>query len=55
MYTVTVLVKDLLRWKSGRLLAQEAFYYLTPEQREFLITDTTPGEWNEMWKGIEEE
>jgi len=40
-------------WISGQLI-QDVFPYLSREQREFLMTGTTPEEWNEVFAGCEE-
>ena len=37
------------KWMDGYFI-QEAFHFLTPEEREFLITGITPDEWNEIFK-----
>jgi hypothetical protein len=36
-------------WTSGKKI-QEAFPFLNPEEREFLMTGITPSEWNEIFK-----
>lgn len=38
---------DLERWKRGALV-QDAFPYLTPQQREFLLSGTTQEEWDTL-------
>ena len=35
---------DAERWRSGELI-QDAFPYLSPEQREQLLTGFSPGDW----------
>lgn len=40
-------------WKSGELI-QVAMPHLTPEEREFMLTGSTPEEWNEVF-GEEEQ
>lgn len=35
----------LRNWGSGQLLAQDAFPELNADEREFIITGTTPEEW----------
>jgi len=47
-YCVEVKKEDYNRWKSGEM-AQDCFPYLTPEEREFLISNTTPKEWDNMF------
>jgi len=47
-YSVDVKQKDLSEWQSGKL-AQDAFPYLTADQREFLISNTTPKEWEQFF------
>lgn len=36
------------KWKGG-LLIQQAFPFLKPEEREFLMTGTPPEVWNKMF------
>jgi len=38
--------EQLDRWQKGRELIQDVFPHLSPDQREFLMTGTTPEEWN---------
>jgi len=47
-YSVDVRVGDLEAWQMGEL-AQNAFPYLNDDQREFLISNTTPAEWSKMF------
>ena len=37
------------RWTVQGYFIQDAFPYMTPEEREFLLTGTTPEEWNELF------
>lgn len=37
-------------WKHGRDLIQTAFPDLTPDQREFLLSGSTPEEWEQLFK-----
>jgi hypothetical protein len=37
------------RWLVNRVFVQDAFKYLSNEEREFLITGITPDEWKEMF------
>jgi len=41
--------EQIRRWEQGEL-AQRVFPNLTPDQREFLISGITPGEWNKIFK-----
>lgn len=52
LYSVSISVYQWADWKSGKLI-QDAMPDLSDDQREFLITNTTPEEWNEMWGGEE--
>jgi len=36
---------DIIAWRSGEARIQDALPYLTPDEREFLITGMTPDEW----------
>lgn len=38
----------LLAWANSTALVQDEFPDLTPDQREFLLTGSTPEEWNEF-------
>ncbi len=46
-YSVTFKVADYDEWALLRS-AQDAFPYLNADQWKFLMTDTTPAEWNAM-------
>lgn len=37
------------------ILLQNAFPNLTPDQREFILTGTTPEEWDEAFPEVDEE
>lgn len=47
-YEVTVTGRDIIKYRKGAL-AQDAFPYLTPEQREFLISGVSPNGWRKMF------
>lgn len=36
-------------WQNGGMLIQEAFPYLTNDEREFLLTGIVPQEWDEIF------
>jgi hypothetical protein len=42
-------MEDYQAWKSGKLI-QNAFPYLSADEREFLMTGITPDEWNSAFK-----
>lgn len=44
---------QLLDYSRGALI-QDAFYNLTPAQREFFMTGITEEEWDEMSKALDE-
>lgn len=44
-YSVSVRADDYAAWKSGTL-AQQAFPYLSREDREFIISGTSPKGWD---------
>jgi hypothetical protein len=48
-YVVTVETDDCIRWKEERMCIQDVFPMLDKEMREFLMTGTTPAEWEEMY------
>lgn len=39
---------DFLRWRSGELMIQQAFPYLTPSQREQILSGTCDDCWRSM-------
>jgi hypothetical protein len=51
-YSVTVPVGNYIAWKEGEF-AQNAFPDLTAEEREFLISGTTPDEWEDIFKDMD--
>ena len=53
-YSVTVDFEDFFAWKHGLRLAQNAFPYLTPDERELLISGICPECWEKMF-GEEDE
>ena len=48
-YTVFVNSQDFTDWRERRKLAQEAFSYLSKEDREFIISGISPDGWEEMF------
>ena len=48
-YTVFVNSQDFTDWREKRKLAQEAFSYLSKEDREFIISGISPDGWEEMF------
>lgn len=51
VFDIAVDFEDLLRWKAGELV-QNAFPYLTPSERELLISQTCGDCWNQMYSSI---
>ena len=51
--TILVYEDDFLAWQNGKLI-QDAFPYLSPEDREMLISGICPTCWEKMF-GAEEE
>ena len=45
---------DLVAWQSGNLSIQQAMPYLSPDQREFILTGITPQIWEECFPEEEE-
>jgi hypothetical protein len=45
-------MKALMEWQNGFHI-QDVFPELTKDEREFLISGTTPEEWDEIFKGEE--
>lgn len=52
-YSVSVRRTDWNEWKGGKL-AQLAFPYLSREDREFIISGTSPQGWEELFGGNDE-
>jgi hypothetical protein len=48
-YTVFVNSQDFTDWSERKKLAQEAFPYLSKEDREFIISGISPDGWDEMF------
>lgn len=53
-FELDVATKDLVAWRNGTLI-QNAMPYLTPDQRELLITNTCGECWNKMFPPEPEE
>lgn len=48
-------LKDLQEFESGsRRCIQDVFPYLTADEREFLLTGSTPAEWNDLFNNCED-
>ena len=52
-YSVSASNEDVSSWRSGTLI-QNAMPYLDADEREFLISGTTPAEWVAMFSGEED-
>lgn len=52
---ITVKVSDYLDWQSGEVLVQNAFPYLSADEREMLISGICPTCWEEMFGEEEDE
>jgi hypothetical protein len=50
---ISVFPDDFAKWQEGEL-AQRAFPYLTPDQREILISEICPECFNKMISNVEE-
>lgn len=48
VYAVVVKATDYDRWKGGEL-TPNAFSYLDTADREFILSDTTPAEFDRLW------
>jgi len=48
-FDVSVYFSDYEKWQNREVLAQEAFPYLTAEQREFLISGISPKGWEKIF------
>ena len=49
IHTIRVYYDDWQAWRSGEKLVQEAFPYLSAENRELLISRICPKCWDEMF------
>lgn len=49
-----VTLEEIEAWHKGDTLIQHAFPHLTPDQREFLQTGSTPWEWDETFPEVDE-
>lgn len=52
--TLTIDPADLQKWQNGELV-QNAFPYLTPAEREFIISGVLPGEWDTLFSDEDED
>ena len=50
---IDVTPEQLENWRGGTLI-QVAMPHLTPDEREFLMTGITSGEWDDTFKSMEE-
>ena len=48
-HNIDKLNRSWYQWTQGEMLIQNAFPYLTPDEREFLITGITKEEWAELF------
>lgn len=55
LYSVTVKTADLRDFESGKGLVQNIFYYLSAEDREFVMTRISPKGWEKMFPKQEED
>lgn len=55
--TMTMMLdpSDLAKWERREDLIQNALPYLSPAEREFLISGVMPGEWDLLWGTGEED
>lgn len=49
IHSVRVSKKKFEDWHGGQMI-QDAFPELSPDQREFIMTGTTPAEWDAMFE-----
>lgn len=47
--TFKVYPNDIERYREGKELIQDCFPYLTPDEREFILTGITKEEWNRLF------
>ena len=46
--TIVYDVEDMERWKSKNLNIQDVLYYLTDDEREFILTGLTKEDWDSL-------
>lgn len=49
-YSVSIPLVAYMTWRHGKELIQTVFPEMSQEDREFLISGTTPAEWEKMWE-----
>ena len=54
LYEITVPHEDFKRWRGGELI-QNVVPMLNPDEREIIMTGTTPAEWNEIFQEVDDE
>lgn len=54
VHDIQVNSQDYTEWKSGKLI-QDAFPYLSVDERELLVSRTCPKCWNKIWSAFEKE
>lgn len=52
--TIQVIFDDFVDWRYEGKCAQDAFPYLSPEQREQIISGICPTCWKDMFEGCEQ-
>lgn len=52
---IPVKPEDLERWENGEGLIHDIMPYVSPEDREFLMTGITPEQWQDIFNGDEED
>ncbi len=50
--TIKEMDRAWYKWQIKGDFAQDAFHFLTPEAREFLISGISPNEWNDLFGDI---
>jgi hypothetical protein len=54
-YPLVMISQSWFEWTVHNRVIQDAFRYLSIVEREFLMTGITPEDWDEIFKGINEE
>ena len=55
LYSLKIDIYDYLDYKNGTRYIQDVFDYMTPEEREFIISGLTPSEFDKLFPPEEEE
>lgn len=55
LYSLKIDMGEYMDYKNGHRYVQDVFDYMTPEEREFIISGLTPSEFDKLFPPEEEE